>query len=78
MGVMSESYSPVRWWRKSQLLHYSLLGKVCPECERKNFPPNRPICVSCGAKLQVLIDVANDLLKKDDIIIYEQAGRVGG
>ncbi len=43
---------PRHWRLKKQ--RYSLVGKVCPHCDHKIFPP-RDVCPNCGAEAHVTI-----------------------
>jgi len=47
-----------RHWRLKQQ-RYSLVGEICPHCDRPMFPP-RDVCQSCG---------------NEDALILEQPGR---
>jgi uncharacterized OB-fold protein len=68
---------PRHWRLKKQ--RYSLVGKACPNCDEKLFPPPK-ICSNCGAYLGVIqniVEIPNDFLEKNDITIYEQTSGAG-
>lgn len=39
-----------RYWRLSKET-YEPKARVCPNCNHKNFPSNRPVCLNCSQRL---------------------------
>lgn len=46
---------PRHWRLKTQ--RYRLMGNVCPDCDRKNFPP-RDVCPDCNGEISIQPDEA--------------------